>query len=60
MPNGKMIVYPAITSQTPPFYFTGNSYTTYMKEEVGSYRVVIGNQTATFEQETDPSVLRLA
>lgn len=38
--------------------FVGNSYTTYLKEEVGSYRVVIGNKTCVFEQEFDPSVLR--
>ena len=40
------------------FIIVGNSYTTYMKEEIGSYRIVIGNQTCSFEQETDPSVLR--
>ncbi|CAN7995548.1 unnamed protein product [Ixodes hexagonus] len=36
----------------------GASYTTYMKEEVDRYRVVIGNQTCIFEKEKDPSVLR--
>lgn len=36
----------------------GSSYTTYMKEEVDRYRVVIGNQTCVFEKEKDPSVLR--
>ncbi|XP_078582269.1 acetyl-CoA carboxylase-like [Branchiostoma floridae x Branchiostoma japonicum] len=38
--------------------FDGNSYTTYMKEEVDRYRVVIGNKTIVFEKENDPSVLR--
>ncbi|KAF6025259.1 hypothetical protein EB796_016427 [Bugula neritina] len=38
--------------------YLGNSYTTYLKEEVGSFRVVVGNQTCVFEQESDPSVLR--
>lgn len=36
----------------------GASYTTYMKEEVDRYRIVIGNQTCVFEKENDPSVLR--
>ncbi|XP_073965390.1 acetyl-CoA carboxylase isoform X2 [Choristoneura fumiferana] len=36
----------------------GASYTTYLKEEVDKYRVVIGNQTVVFEKEKDPSKLR--
>ena len=36
----------------------GSAHTTYMKEEVGSYRVVIGNKTCVFEKENDPTVLR--
>lgn len=36
----------------------GNSFTTYMKEEVDRYRIVIGNQTCVFEKENDPTVLR--
>ncbi|GAB6029960.1 hypothetical protein CHUAL_005655 [Chamberlinius hualienensis] len=36
----------------------GSSYTTYMKEEVDRYRIVIGNQTCVFEKDKDPSVLR--
>ncbi|KAL1397350.1 hypothetical protein pipiens_002541 [Culex pipiens pipiens] len=36
----------------------GSSYTTYMKEEVDRYRIVIGNQTCVFDKENDPSVLR--
>ncbi|XP_060534242.1 acetyl-CoA carboxylase isoform X2 [Cylas formicarius] len=36
----------------------GSSFTTYMKEEVDSYRIVIGNQTCVFEKENDPSILR--
>ena len=36
----------------------GASYTTYMKEEVDRYRVVIGNQTCIFEKENDPTILR--
>ena len=39
--------------------FDGSSYTTYMKEEVNSYRIVIGNKTCTFEKENDPTQLRL-
>jgi acetyl-CoA carboxylase/biotin carboxylase 1 len=34
------------------------SYTTFMKEEVDRYRVVIGNQTCVFEKENDPTLLR--
>lgn len=36
----------------------GASYTTYMKEEVERYRIVIGNQTCVFDKENDPSLLR--
>lgn len=36
----------------------GASFTTYMKEEVDRYRIVIGNQTCIFEKENDPSMLR--
>ncbi len=36
----------------------GSSYTTYMKEEVDKYRVVIGGRTCVFEKENDPRVLR--
>ena len=36
----------------------GSSYTTYMKEEVSSYRVIINNQTMVFEKENDPTILR--
>ncbi|XP_063051128.1 acetyl-CoA carboxylase isoform X2 [Engraulis encrasicolus] len=38
--------------------YNGCSYTTYMKEEVDSYRVTVGNKTCVFEKEKDPSVLR--
>nr|DBA22859.1 TPA: hypothetical protein GDO54_013851 [Pyxicephalus adspersus] len=38
--------------------YDGNSYTTYMKEEVDRYRVTIGNKTCVFEKERDPTVLR--
>uniref|UniRef100_A0A8C0X5I2 acetyl-CoA carboxylase n=1 Tax=Castor canadensis TaxID=51338 RepID=A0A8C0X5I2_CASCN len=38
--------------------YNGNSYTTYMKEEVDSYRITIGNKTCVFEKENDPTVLR--
>lgn len=34
------------------------SHTTYIKEEVDRYRVVIGNQTCVFEKENDPTILR--
>lgn len=36
----------------------GASFTTYMKEEVDGYRIVIGNQTCVFEKENDPTILR--
>mgnify|MGYP003623514842 CR=1 FL=1 len=36
----------------------GSSFTTYMREEVDRYRIVIGNQTVVFEKENDPSLLR--
>ncbi|KAF7283158.1 hypothetical protein GWI33_001223 [Rhynchophorus ferrugineus] len=36
----------------------GSSFTTYMKEEVDRYRIVIGNQTCVFEKENDPTILR--
>jgi acetyl-CoA carboxylase/biotin carboxylase 1 len=36
----------------------GASYTTYMKEEVERYRIIIGNQTCVFQKENDPSLLR--
>ncbi|KAM4709981.1 acetyl-CoA carboxylase 2 isoform 2-T2 [Discoglossus pictus] len=38
--------------------YDGNSYTTYMKEEVDRYRITIGNKTCVFEKEKDPTVLR--
>ncbi|XP_062445705.1 acetyl-CoA carboxylase 2 [Rhea pennata] len=38
--------------------YDGNSYTTYMKEEIDRYRITIGNKTCNFEKEKDPTVLR--
>ena len=38
--------------------FDGGSHTTYMKEEVESYRIIIGNKTCVFEKENDPTLLR--
>ncbi|XP_074110362.1 acetyl-CoA carboxylase isoform X2 [Cotesia typhae] len=38
--------------------FDGASFTTYMREEVDRYRIVIGNQTCVFEKDNDPSLLR--
>ncbi|XP_066870777.1 acetyl-CoA carboxylase 2 isoform X1 [Kogia breviceps] len=38
--------------------YNGSSYTTYLKEEVDSYRITIGNKTCVFEKENDPTVLR--
>ncbi|XP_009995147.1 PREDICTED: acetyl-CoA carboxylase 2 [Chaetura pelagica] len=38
--------------------YHGNSYTTYMKEEIDRYRITIGNKTCDFEKEKDPTVLR--
>lgn len=36
----------------------GASLTTYMKEEIDRYRVVVNNRTYVFEKENDPSVMR--
>ena len=36
----------------------GASYTTYMKEEVDKYRVVVSGRTCVFEKENDPRILR--
>ncbi|KAK3798057.1 hypothetical protein RRG08_034617 [Elysia crispata] len=36
----------------------GSSYTTYMKEQVNSYRITIGNQTCVLQKENDPTILR--
>lgn len=36
----------------------GASYTTYMKEEVDKYRIVVSGRTCIFEKENDPRVLR--
>ncbi|KAK3576974.1 hypothetical protein CHS0354_005975 [Potamilus streckersoni] len=36
----------------------GSSYTTYMKEQVNSYRITIGNQTCILQKQIDPTVLR--
>ncbi|CAG5922912.1 unnamed protein product [Menidia menidia] len=38
--------------------YDGSSHTTYMKEEVDSYRVTVGNKTCVFEKEKDPTMLR--
>nr|KAF6463658.1 acetyl-CoA carboxylase beta [Rousettus aegyptiacus] len=38
--------------------YNGNSYTTYMKEEINSYWITIGNKMCVFEKENDPTVLR--
>eukprot|EP00066_Takifugu_rubripes_P024799 XP_011614065.1 PREDICTED: acetyl-CoA carboxylase 2 isoform X2 [Takifugu rubripes] len=38
--------------------YDGSSHTTYMKEEVDSYRITVGNKTCIFEKEKDPTVLR--
>ncbi|XP_048411956.1 acetyl-CoA carboxylase 2 isoform X2 [Stegostoma tigrinum] len=38
--------------------YDGNSYTTYMKEELDKYLITIGNKTCVFEKEKDPTVLR--
>ncbi|XP_043924452.1 acetyl-CoA carboxylase 2 [Protopterus annectens] len=38
--------------------YNGNSYTSYMKEEIDRYRITIGGKTCVFEKEKDPSVLR--
>lgn len=36
----------------------GATHTTYMREEVDRYRVVIDNRTYVFEKENDPSIVR--
>ena len=36
----------------------GASYTTYMREEVDKYRVVVSGRTCVFEKENDPRILR--
>ncbi|KAH9642666.1 hypothetical protein HF086_011023 [Spodoptera exigua] len=36
----------------------GASFTTYLRDEVDKYRIVIGNQTVVFDKEKDPSKLR--
>ncbi|XP_068167308.1 acetyl-CoA carboxylase isoform X2 [Antennarius striatus] len=38
--------------------YDGSSHTTYMKEEVDSYRITVGNKTCVFEKEKDPTVLK--
>ncbi|XP_071847877.1 acetyl-CoA carboxylase-like isoform X3 [Apostichopus japonicus] len=38
--------------------YNGSSYTTYMKEQIDSYRITIGIQTCVFEKEHDPTILR--
>ncbi|XP_075875662.1 acetyl-CoA carboxylase isoform X1 [Nelusetta ayraudi] len=38
--------------------YDGSSHTTYMKEEVDSYRITVGNKTCVFEKEKDPTMLR--
>ncbi|XP_039717703.1 acetyl-CoA carboxylase 2 isoform X1 [Pteropus medius] len=38
--------------------YNGSSYTTYMKEEINSYWITIGNKMCVFEKENDPTVLR--
>ncbi|XP_031574256.1 acetyl-CoA carboxylase-like [Actinia tenebrosa] len=38
--------------------FNGSSNTSYMKEEVSTYRMTIGSKTCVFQKENDPTVLR--
>ncbi|XP_078337630.1 acetyl-CoA carboxylase-like isoform X9 [Crassostrea virginica] len=38
--------------------FDGASYTTYMKDQVSSYRITIGNKTCVLHKENDPTKLR--
>ncbi|XP_065833896.1 acetyl-CoA carboxylase-like isoform X2 [Oscarella lobularis] len=40
------------------FSLNENSYNTYMREEVVSYRVIIDDKTCVFDKENDPSLLR--
>lgn len=36
----------------------GMSYTTYLKEQVNNYRIIIDNQTCVMQKENDPTILR--
>lgn len=36
----------------------GSSHTTYIKEEIDRYRVIVNNRTYVFEKENDPSLMR--
>jgi acetyl-CoA carboxylase/biotin carboxylase 1 len=36
----------------------GSSYSSFMKEEVDSYRIVVNNKSCVFQKENDPSILR--
>nr|KAG5704977.1 hypothetical protein BaRGS_022819 [Batillaria attramentaria] len=36
----------------------GCSYTTYLKEQVSNYRIIIDNQTCVMQKENDPTILR--
>lgn len=47
-----------MTDGTLLLSLNGASYTTYFKEEVDKYRVVISGRTCIFEKENDPQVLR--
>ena len=47
-----------MTDGTLLLSLNGASYTTYFKEEVDKYQVVISGRTCTFEKENDPQVLR--
>ncbi|EGD82369.1 acetyl-CoA carboxylase [Salpingoeca rosetta] len=38
--------------------FNGESYVTYVKEDVTNYRIVVGGQTCIFDKEDDPSIVR--
>ncbi|XP_062596285.1 acetyl-CoA carboxylase 1-like isoform X10 [Saccostrea cucullata] len=38
--------------------FDGASFTTYMKDQVSSYRITIGNKTCVLHKENDPTKLR--
>lgn len=47
-----------MTDRTLLLSLNGSSYTTYLKEEVDQYIVVISGRTCIFEKENDPQVLR--
>jgi acetyl-CoA carboxylase/biotin carboxylase 1 len=38
----------------------GSNYLTYMREDIGTYRIIINNKTCVFQKDNDPTILRFA